>query len=627
MNEEEKKFLSSIENKIKEYRLRTTLARCLELSGNDFIITQYNDGTEEKVNIEIERHMCSISPLYFIKKYAWIPFPGLGIIPFKTYYFQDNILEDLLDYKKIVCEKVRQCGLSTLFSLYCLWRALFKSAEYIDIVSLKQLKAQAFVSKMKATLEFLPPFLKIPITKDNQQVLEFANGSTIVSESQSDNAGRSDSLSVLVLDEAAHYRTERMVRAIVAAAQPTLSRTNGQLLVLSTPNKTSGPGAYYYEQVVQAKMGMEINTKLISVDWWEVPDVAELGGAKKGYNQILKRYIEQDYYRALEVKKRAKEFFDPIAENAWRENPWLKKQHDDLNDILYKQEILHNFIVGGNAVFTDDILKRMEERVKDPIEENKLGTNRIDGLWTWKKPIPRHRYILAVDISTGTGNDSSSIEVLDVGEYEQVAEYKGFMSTKMFGKIVKLVANYYNQAFVVIECNSVGEAVFNEVYYSEIEPYENVYKQKKTKNNITRMTGWITDSKTRKLITDELINWLSVDDLWDTLKLYSKRVYIEACTWIWDGSKPDHDTGSHDDTLIALSLALYLRNKAIDTGESFIISEKGEYIEYDKKKDGLISDKQNTFDVVSTEEHEEEDDFQKLYGVDRENYMFLTGQK
>ena len=122
--------------------------------------------------------------------------------------------EDIYDVYDITTESsnfltngllVHNCGLSTLASLYCLWKANFNESESIDVISLKQAKAQSFVSKMDPTLKRLPEFLKTPIKAKNQQRISWENGSEITSESQSENAGRSDSLSLLVLDEAAHY--------------------------------------------------------------------------------------------------------------------------------------------------------------------------------------------------------------------------------------------------------------------------------------------------------------------------------------------------------------------------------------------------------------------------------------
>ena len=632
MTETEKQFVESIEKKILTYKIETTLDDSLENSLDNFTTTRYNNETEELVDIGIERWLCQKSPLYFISRYAWVKVPNLGIIPFKPYYFQQCILLDVLKYNKIVSEKVRQCGLSTLFALYCLWRLLFREAEDIDVVSLKQLKAQAFVERMDTTLDYLPPWLVPPKIKDNEQVLEFANRSKIISETQSENAGRSDTLSLLILDEAAHYKSEKMVRGIVAAAQPTLSKTNGQFMILSTPNKTSGPGAFYYEQVNQARLGFENNTKLVSVDWWEVPDVREIDGAKKGYNSRLNEYIKKDYYYNKAVKEEAKRFFDPIAETEWRDNAWLKKQHDDLQDILYKQEVLHSFIAGGNAVFTDDILKRTEKRITEPKWENKLGTVAVPNVWTWKLPEPGHRYILGADVSTGSSDEFSSFQIMDVTNYEQVCEYKGMIATKNFGRLIKTAANYYNQAYVVIECNGVGEAVFNEVYYDDNEPYLNIFKQLKTKNEITKMVGWITDTKTRKLVTNTFIDWFCVDELFAELKVYSKRLYSEMLTWIWDDGKPVHDSGATDDAILAFCLALHLRDKAVTSGESFLISEKGELLEYQEITDGVAAqESKDRFDYFSTEEEREIIDserealIKRRYNIGFEEYRWLLG--
>ncbi len=621
MNKSTQDFIDSINKKIKDYSIPATITDAVNHMSEKIVMTQYNNGKTEMVDSGIEYFLCKNSPLYFLLNYAWIDFPGIGIIPFDLYYFQKEAIKDFESFQKIIIEKSRQVGMSTISSLYCFWRANFYSAESIDVVSLKQLKAQAFVSKMDATIKHMPEFLKTPITKDNSQELVFSNGSNILSESQSENAGRSDSLSLLILDEAAHYRSERMIRGIVAAAQPTLSRTGGKMIILSTPNGVAGPGAYYYEQVLSAKSGLEKDTKLISIDWWEVPDTANVPGPQKGYNIKLNEAIKRNYYHNENVKKEYQKFFEPIAETGWRDNDWLKKQRDDLGEILYKQEVLHSFIVGEHQVFNEDILNRVKLEAKEPIIKNKLGKNNIQGLWIWKQPVPKHRYILGVDCSTGTGDDSSSIQIVDVETYEQVAEYKGFISTKLFGRFVKLIAQYYNQAYIVIECNSIGEAVFNEVYYNDNDPYLNVFKQLKKKNNITRYTGWITDTKTRTLIINELIDWLTVDELWDEFTINSDRFHYEMSTWIWSGARVDHASGSHDDLLIAMALCIYLRNKVEEAGESFLINDAGQIIEYDSK-DNLEEGKGDVFDIFFSDE-ESKDIIQERHGMTAEQYNWI----
>ena len=235
--------------------------------------------------------------------------------------------------------------------------------------------------------------------------------------------------------------------------------------------------------------------------------------------------------------------------------------------------------------------------------EDELNGNKLNGLLVWNLPEPKKRYILGIDIASGTGKDYSTVEVMNIENYEQVAEYKAKTSTKRLGKIIKILAKYYNQGFVVIECNSIGEAVFNEVYYHDTDPYDNVYKQKKTKNGISRFTGWETNSKSRQLMTNNLVDWLNVDDLRNQLVIKSPRL----------------------DTLIAFGLCLYLRNKATEYGESFFIGDDGTLFQFEEKdKNRNISD---DFGFETTEEirHDAEELIQEKYGVDMEEYKWLLG--
>lgn len=1087
LTKEEIAFTESIKSKIKKYNIRTDLKKALDYSTGQLLYTIYNTDMTELVDAGIEMFLIKKSFSYFLNEYGRVDIPGLGTIKMDPYYFQTEVAKELMDYRKIVLDKTRQSGLSTIFALYSLWRAFFFPAESIDIVSTKQKKAQQFVKKIYSTMNSLPEWMKAPIKYQNQQEITFIHGkstSTILSESQSENAGRSDSLSVLILDEVAFYQSEKMVRNIIASGQPTLNKTGGQLVLIScvvgdtyiytnkgieqvidykpencklgfntipefkidginhqqvsntfydsgitptkkiylqngnmneiseihpyyiidetspfpyfkqskdikigeyslvscrektfgnndnfvidfkykkrkpiyniknfknkitedmsyffgllvgdgyidfkgqyciitsndietqewllnnphfechrekrkednihfrlqgkylvellkqlgftkqkaknkifpkkllqmsrnnisallrglfdadghsrtrdgsigftstskellkqvkilldmfgiqisnekwniispekstrvkveslvgqitlssyfsklfyekigfsikrkqekyklvkhveysnsqsypnikywirdnlinkyvdnklqqklakgirkgwisparilrydindkttrhhikmildyyntilneteeykklldfyeknwyllkikkidsgknhtydfvipetksfyangaitqnTPNGVAGKGSYYYEQVVKAKAGASKDTKYLEIDWWEVNDDDRIQGPKKGYNDILEKAVKEGYYYKPEIKKKYSEFFKPIARERYLDNKWLKAAYDDLGMAAYRQEILHDFIVAGDKVFSEEVLSNVEERLKDPLIKDVFGASEYEGWWVWKKPIPGHRYIIGIDVSTGTSNDYSTAEIFDVGEYEQVAEYKGHMSTPNFSRFIKKIGNYYNEAYLVIECNSIGEAIFNGVYYSEVDPYNNVYKQKKTKNGITRMTGWITDVKTRKLLTNDFIDWITVPELFDTIKIYSKRLWLELSTWIWSGgNRPDHSEGSHDDSIIALALALYLRSKAINSGESFLITDDGEVIESDSK-DNLEDDPKKkvseTFDVISSEDMND-DDFQSKHGCSKEEYDWLIG--
>lgn len=626
MTPKEKKFVDSITLKISTYNIKTTLKEAFGKARNTFTNVKYNNGTTELVDTGIEHFLCEKSPAYFIDKYCYISVPNLGVLPFNLYYFQKKVMEEIDTFRKYVFVKTRQAGISTVTAFYCLWRCLFRGSESIAVVSKREDAAQDFISKVKVSLDLLPDFLSVEITTQNLTRIVFANHSQLKAEARSANAGRSASLSLLILDEAAFYGTDAMIRQIVGSAQPTLSRTGGSIIIVSTPNSTSGEGAYYFEQVNQLRIsGNSRDEKLIEIDWYEVPDFKHIY-PHKGYNEILDKYIKKDYFNNYELKKEMRSYFHPI-ETKWKENNWLKEQYNTLGDVLFRQEVLHDFVVSGSSVFSGEIMERVNNAVIEPKMIDKMPGASLRGLWIWKLPEPKHRFCIGVDVAKGSGKDSSSIEIIDVETYEQVAEYNAFVSTPEFSRVIKKLATFYNQGFVVIESNGIGESVFNGVYMDVNDAYSNVYKQKINRNGITVMTGWITDSKTRQIITNKLIDYISVDELWDTFKLHSSRVYTQLSTWIWANGRPDHAENAQDDCLIALSLALHLRDKAVNSGQSFIVAEDGRLIDY-SVDDPLTSrtGSKTEWDFITSEEESAQEQIERKVGMSFENYKWLLDE-
>ena len=79
--------------------------------------------TKKEILKEVVR--CGKDPDYFINNYAKIPHPEKGLIPFKTYDFQSDLLEDFNDYRFSVILKARQLGISTIVAAYVAWLMLF----------------------------------------------------------------------------------------------------------------------------------------------------------------------------------------------------------------------------------------------------------------------------------------------------------------------------------------------------------------------------------------------------------------------------------------------------------------------------------------------------------------------
>ena len=148
---------------------------------------------------------CGRSPQYFIDNYAKITHPQRGLIPFHTYDFQKDLLEDFKDHRFNVILKARQLGISTVTAAYIVWMMLFHREKNVLVIATKFSTAANLVKKVKAILRSLPEWIMIAnVSIDNRTSFELSNGSQIKASSTSGDAGRSEALSLLVIDEAAH---------------------------------------------------------------------------------------------------------------------------------------------------------------------------------------------------------------------------------------------------------------------------------------------------------------------------------------------------------------------------------------------------------------------------------------
>ncbi len=68
---------------------------------------------------------CGKDPVYFMNMYLKIQHPMRGLIPFKTFPFQDDCVQDFNSHRFNIILKSRQLGLSTLTAAYAVWQAIF----------------------------------------------------------------------------------------------------------------------------------------------------------------------------------------------------------------------------------------------------------------------------------------------------------------------------------------------------------------------------------------------------------------------------------------------------------------------------------------------------------------------
>ena len=133
------------------------------------------------------------------------------------------------------------------------------------MVATKLTTAANLVKKVKIILKHLPNWIRIAdLSVDNKNSIELDNGSQVKASSTSGDAGRSEALSLLVVDEAAHIDG---LDELWTGLYPTIS-TGGRCIAISTP---SGVGDWFHETYVRAQSG-ENEFFPIDLKWDVHPD-------------------------------------------------------------------------------------------------------------------------------------------------------------------------------------------------------------------------------------------------------------------------------------------------------------------------------------------------------------------
>jgi phage FluMu gp28-like protein len=189
---------------------------------------------------------CAQDPIHFMKKYCMIQHPQRGRINFHLYPFQEKVLNLFQDNPYSLYLKSRQLGISTLSAGYSLWLMTFHKDKNILCIATKQETAKNMVTKVKFMYENLPSWLKVEYEENNKLTLRLQNGSQIKATSASSDAGRSEAVSLLIIDEAAFIEN---IGEIWASAQQTLA-TGGGCIALSTPY---GTGNWFHQTWVRAE--------------------------------------------------------------------------------------------------------------------------------------------------------------------------------------------------------------------------------------------------------------------------------------------------------------------------------------------------------------------------------------
>ena len=474
-----------------------------------------SDKKQLKEAIKREYTKCATDPVYFLGKYGIIQHPVRGKVNFNLYDFQEKSLESFMQHDYNIVLKARQLGLSTLTAGYALWMMTFQPDKNILVIATKQETAKNLVTKVRVMHANLPGWLKQPCVEDNKLSLRYKNGSQIKAVASSEESGRSEALSLLIIDEAAFIDK---IDTIWGAAQQTLA-TGGRALVISTPN---GVGNFFHKTWVGAEDGTN-DFNFIKLHWSVHPE---------------------------------------------RGQEWRNEQDKLLGPSLAAQECDCDFITSGRGVIDGLLLENLKESsVREPMEKRGIDSN----YWIWQPPNYTKNYVVSADVSRGDGTDYSAFHIIDVESLEQVAEYKGKISTQDFGNMLVNVATEYNNALLVVENNNIGWAAIQQVidreypnlfYTSKDLQYVDVQHQMTNKYRVQErnmVPGFSTTQKTRPLIVAKLEEMFREE----SVVVHSQRLIDELFVFIYNGNRAEAMTGYNDDLVMSFAIALWVRDTAL----------------------------------------------------------------
>ena len=361
---------------------------------------------------------CADDPVYFAMTYMRIINVDRGLIPFEMWDFQQEMLMKFHTNRFSICKLPRQVGKTTTSVAYLLHYILFNESVNVAVLANKSAMAREILGRLQLAFEFLPRFLQQGVKEWNKGSIELANGSRIMADSTSGSSIRGRSFNIVFLDEFA-FVPNNIAEAFFMSTYPTISSGKStKVIIVSTPN-----GLNQFYRMWEDAVKQESDYVPIEIHWSMVPG----------------------------------------RDEAWKEQTIRNTSIDQ-----FRQEFECEFIGSTNTLIHPTKLRSLVWH--NPIETE--GCLKI-----YKKPVPGRTYTMTVDVAEGQNLDYSTFSIIDVTEipYRVVATYKNNKITPfLFPTVIVQNAKMYNDAFILVEINSVGLQV-SDIIHFELA-YDNLIK-------------------------------------------------------------------------------------------------------------------------------------------------------
>lgn len=377
--------------------------------------------TQEQLDEYIK---CSKDPIYFAENYVTIVNVDVGLMKFKMWDFQKQMISVYHNNRFSITKCPRQVGKTTTSVAYLLWVSIFNDTQNIAVLANKGSLARDILAKFQLAYENLPVWLQQGVVVWNKGNVELENGSKIMAASTSSSAIRGGAFNLVFLDEFA-FVPNNIAEEFFNSVYPVISSgKTTKIIIVSTPN-----GMNLFYKLWMDAINKRNNYKTFEIHWSMVPG---------------------------------------------RDEAWKEETIRNTSERQFRQEFETEFLGSSNTLISGYKLQTISYR--DPVAVH-------DGLRIYEMPIKEseggksdHLYAITVDVSEGKNLDCSAFQVIDISSipYKQVASYASSSVTPiLFPTIIYNAARMYNDAYILVEINNNPQVA--DSLHADFE-YENLWK-------------------------------------------------------------------------------------------------------------------------------------------------------
>ena len=462
--------------------------------------------TEEQIKEYVK---CSKDPAYFMKQYIQIVHIDRGLVPFKLYDFQEEIVNKIINNRFVICKMPRQSGKTTTVAATILWHVLFNETYNVAILANKLQQAREILSRIQLAYEHLPKWLQQGVMEWNKGNIELENGSKILASATSSSAIRGGSFNMIYLDEFAFVPTN-LQEEFFASVYPTISSgQTSKVLITSTPNGLN----MFYKIWVDSEEDRN-SYERVDVHWSDVPG---------------------------------------------RDEKWKEETIKNTSEDQFRVEFECDFVGSSNTLINGSKLRVLAH--KTPID-------RTDYLNVYAYPEEGKQYIIVVDVARGVAGDYSTFIVFDVSTvpYTMAAIYRNNLIAPMvYPDVIVPVAKKYNNAFLLIETNDIGAQVSDTIHHEYEYEYVLMCNNSGRAGQVisggfgggTQHFGVRTTKTVKRIGCSNLKALVEQDKLIVT----DYELIFELSTFISKGMSYEAEEGKHDDLVMCCVLFSWLVNQ------------------------------------------------------------------